>query len=106
VESHGAHYARERGRTAKGVFGMINLVTEFLPKMLGHVLPVAIRWYYTPEKLADRVKVRVCEDRDGLSYWGGELPQARAWVRVTNLTPFPLLIDRIYGNFRKGDGFI
>ncbi len=81
---------------------MINLLTEFFPKMLGHVFPVAIRWYYTQEKLADRVKIRVCEDRDGLEYWNGELPQAQAWIRVTNLTPFPIVIDRLYGSFWYG----
>lgn len=46
--------------------------------------------------------MRVRESGDGIVIAGGKLPQARAWLRITNLSPFPIVVDRIFGNFWYG----
>lgn len=81
---------------------MLNILTDFLIKLLGQVVPFTLRWYYSPEKIAEKIKIRVCSEGEGIALWGGELPYAQAWLEITNLSPFPVRFDRIYGNFWYG----
>lgn len=80
----------------------LHVLAEFGIKSAGHVAPFLLRRYYTPARIADKVKVRVCGEGDGITLWGGELPYAQAWIEITNVSPFPIQIDRIYGHFWYG----
>lgn len=81
---------------------MLNLLLEFIVKFLGYALPSTIRWRYSAIRLAGMLKVRIRESGDGIVFRGGEMPNAQAWLRITNLSPFPITIDRIYGHFWYG----
>ena len=81
---------------------MLSVLTDFAVKLLAQVVPFALRWYYSPAKIAEKVKVRVCSEGEGMVLWGGELPYAQVWLQITNLSPFPIRFDRIYGNFWYG----
>lgn len=81
---------------------MHNLLTDFVVKVLGKLLPFAIRWYYKPAKIAQKIKIQIRGSHEGVTFYGGELPRAMAWLEITNLSPFPLEIDRLHGNFWYG----
>ncbi|MEZ0209247.1 MAG: hypothetical protein ACAH17_03680 [Candidatus Paceibacterota bacterium] len=81
---------------------MLELFKDFLLKALGFALPFVVRWIYKPEKLANGIKVRIRGDGDGVTYNCGELPNIRIWLEVTNLTPFQIEFDRIYGQLAYG----
>lgn len=81
---------------------MLSILSDFFVKFLAQVLPFLLRWYYKPEKIAAKIKVRISSDGDGIVFWGGEMPRAQAWLQITNLSPFPIRFDRIYGYFWYG----
>lgn len=81
---------------------MFELLKDFSLKALGFLMPFVVRWFYKPAKLASGIKVRVRGEGDGITYNCGELPNVRIWLLVTNLTPFEIELDRIYGQFAYG----
>lgn len=81
---------------------MVELLQEFIIKVLGRVLPILVRWYYKPEKLAKKIKIQVHSSGDGVIFDCGEMPYARARLEVTNLSPFPVELERVYGHFWYG----
>jgi len=81
---------------------MFEILKEFAVKALGRVLPFIIRWYYKPEKLAKKIKIQICGVGDGVVFECGELPYVRAWLEITNLSPFPVEFERLYGHFWYG----
>lgn len=81
---------------------MFELLIELLIKVLGKILPTAVSWFYKPEKLNKGIKVRIRGEGDGVAYFCGELPKVNIWVEVSNLTPFTIEIDRIYGQLSYG----
>jgi hypothetical protein len=81
---------------------MFELLKDFALKALGFIMPFVVRWFYKPAKLDNGIKVRVRGENDGVIYNCGELPTARVWLHVTNLTPFEIEIDRIYGQLAYG----
>jgi hypothetical protein len=78
-------------------------VLEFLAntavKFLAWVAPFTLRKLYPPDRLADFVKVRVSAQSDGIEYWGSDVPQAKAWITISNLSPFEITLDRAFGSF-------
>lgn len=81
---------------------LLNVLTDVSVKLLSHTVPFLLRWRYTPEKIAEKIKVRISSEGSGIELWGGELPFAQAWIEITNLSPFPIRFDRIYGHFWYG----
>lgn len=81
---------------------MHNLLTDFFVKVLGKLLPFMIRWYYKPEKIAQKIIIRIRSSHEGITFYGGELPHITAWLEITNLSPFPLELERLYGHFWYG----
>lgn len=81
---------------------MIPIFLEFAVKLLGLVLPSAIRWKYPAERIDRLIKVRVSSQGDGIEFWGDAPPRAKAYVEIINLSPFPLEIERAYGSFAYG----
>ena len=67
---------------------LIGWVLKFLPKFL-HFL---FRWFYSHEKLANMIGVTIGSENEGLVVNCSDLPDARAWVEITNLSPFELNI--------------
>ena len=92
------NFTLEREASAR----MFELLKDFSLKALGLVMPFVVRWLYKPAKLANGIKVRVRGEGDGVTYNCGELPNIRIWLLVTNLTPFEIEIDRIYGQLAYG----
>lgn len=84
---------------------MVELLTNILPKVLGYATPSAVRWFYKPEKIDKRIKVRVRSEGDGVAYNCAGLPNVRIWLQLSNLTPFTIEFDRIYGELWYG-GFL
>ena len=81
---------------------MFELLTKATVKLLGFLMPFSLRWYFTAQRLANNVKIRIASDGEGIEFWAGDLPRIEAWVIITNLTPFALELDRCYGSFGFG----
>ncbi len=61
-------------------------------KALSYVFGFAMKKYYTPQRLADMIKVTVPSEHTGISFNCADLPDASAWLEFTNLSPFPVTI--------------
>jgi hypothetical protein len=83
---------------------MLELLGKITLKALGYLLPISVRWYYTTNRLSERIKIRVRGEGDGISINCGELPSVQIWLTITNFTPFPMELDRIYGQIFYGCG--
>lgn len=81
---------------------MLDILIDALVKFLAWIAPFTLRKVYPPQRIADLVKTRIAADSDGIEYWGGELPRARAWITITNLSPFHIELDRAFGSFAYG----
>ena len=81
---------------------MFEILKEFAVKALGRVLPFLVGWYYKPDKLAKKIKIQVRGAGDGVVFDCGELPYIRAWLEITNLSPFPIEFERLHGHFWYG----
>ena len=81
---------------------MIEILLEFAIKFLARAAPFVLRKNYPPKRIADLIKVRISADSDGIEFWNGEMPKARARITITNLSPFPLELDRAFGDFSFG----
>jgi hypothetical protein len=81
---------------------MLELLAEFGLKVSARLAPWIVRRFYKVQKLEAGLKIRIVEAHEGVWINGGELPRFRAWLRITNLTPFDLTFDRIYGDLYHG----
>jgi hypothetical protein len=81
---------------------MIEILTDFVVKVLGWAMPATLRQLYPKEKILKLIKVRVAAEGAGIEFWAGELPRAKVFVTLTNLSPFPLELDRAFGKFFYG----
>ena len=81
---------------------MKELLADFLFKLAAYLLPWIVRRFYRVERLIDHVKIRVQNEGDGITFNCGDLPFARVWLRITNLSPIELEFDRIYGHVYHG----
>lgn len=81
---------------------MIEILIEFIVKLLGWALPFTLRRWYPPKRIDGLIKVRVSSQGEGIEFWNGDMPKVRVYVEITNLSPFPLEIDRAYGSFEYG----
>lgn len=81
---------------------MFELLKDFGFKLLAFIFPSVVRWIYKPGRFDEGIKIRIRGDGDGVTYNGGELPNIGIWLLVTNLTPFEISFDRIYGKIYSG----
>ena len=81
---------------------MVELVFNFLIKLLGKFVPISIRWYFTPNKISNAVKINIAPEGNGVEFWGGELPYIQTWIVLTNLSAFPIELERAYGTISFG----
>lgn len=82
----------------------MDIFSSMLIRVLAKILPSAIGYFYTEEKIAQGIKFQIRSDHEGMSFWGADMPRASAWVDILNLTPFTIEIDRMYGEFINGAG--
>lgn len=66
-------------------------IIRALSKVFGFVM----KKYYTKQKLSSMVKVNISSEHSGITVNCSELPDARAWIEVTNLSPFHVTIHGI-----------
>jgi hypothetical protein len=81
---------------------MLELLFNFSIKLLGKLLPISIRWHYTPERIAEKIKVTIASESNGVEFWAGNLPHVQTWVVVTNLSAFPVELERAFGSVTFG----
>ena len=69
--------------------------------MLAPYLPgFILRRLYSSQKLAEYIKIAVCDDRRGVFLNGGDIPEASIFLLVTNLSPFPVAIETLWCELR------
>jgi hypothetical protein len=73
---------------------MFELLSNFAIKALGYALPIAIRWHFTSKKMAHYIRVSIAPEGDGVAFWAGDLPNVMTSLVITNLSPFPIELER------------
>lgn len=81
---------------------MFEAFSSYLQRALSWGGAFALRWYWAEARLAARVRTSVAADRQGVRVNGGELPEVTIWLEVQNLTPFPIEVDRLFGEIFCG----
>jgi hypothetical protein len=84
------------------VSNVFELVLRILVKFFGYLLPFTLRWWYSPQRLADGLNIFISSESDGVEFWAGDLPYVQVWIVITNQTPFALELDRCFGSFGFG----
>lgn len=69
---------------------MFEAIRSWAVKILSKIMPSIFRWIYSHEKLVGLIDVTINSENDGVVINCSELPDARAWIEVTNLAPFKL----------------
>ena len=77
---------------------MFNLAPSLVIKLMGKILPFVVRWFFKPEKLAEKIEITVNPQDEGICINAGQGASARVWLKISNLSPFPVEIDRIFGD--------
>lgn len=81
---------------------MLELLGSGLLRFGAWALPTVAQRFYDQEKLSSQIKIRVRGDGDGVVFNCGEMPYARVWLRITNLSPIDVEFDRIFGEISCG----
>src|SRR3954466_3231249 len=81
---------------------MLELIGTGLLRLGAMALPTVARWFHSQDKLSSQIKIRVRGDGDGVVFNCGEMPNARVWLRITNLSPIDIEFDRIFGTISCG----
>lgn len=76
---------------------MLDLLVGKLVELLGRIAGFTVRWYFTPKRLADNVRVDISSQHEGVVIDGGECPWFHGWLLITNHNPFPVTLDRATG---------
>ena len=69
---------------------MIEAIRSWILKVLSFLLPTIFRKIYTHEKLVNLIDISVSSENDGIVVNCMDLPDARAWIEITNLSQFTL----------------
>ena len=80
----------------------MELIIGMLLRVLSYVVPFALRWYYTAQRLAKFMRVTVSSENEGLVVNCADIPEAHVWLEITNHSSFPveilaLSIDLLWG---------
>ncbi len=81
---------------------MWQLLADIGLKLAAALFPFIVRRFYKVERLHKGIKIRIVDGQEGIRIFGGELPRFQAWLRITNLTPLTITLDRIYGELYYG----
>lgn len=80
----------------------MEIVTGMIMRALSHVVPSVLRWYYTEQRLAKRIRITVSGEHEGLVVNCANIPDARVWFEVTNQSPFPIEIRALSADLMWG----
>lgn len=69
---------------------MIEAIRSSFFKILSFLLPTVFRKIYTHEKLSKLIEITISSENDGIVVNCADLPDARAWIEITNLSQFTL----------------
>jgi len=69
---------------------MFEVIRSWFVKILVKIVPFIFRWIYSHEKLAKLINITISSENDGVVINCSELPNAVAWIEVTNLSPVKL----------------
>jgi len=64
-------------------------------RVMSYAFGFIMKRYYTNKKLSSMVKVKISSEHSGITINCSELPDARAWLEITNLSPFPITIHGV-----------
>lgn len=81
---------------------MVELGINTLVRLLVNIAPFILRLFYKQEQLANKVKIAISSEGEGVYIQAGHLPSARVWIGITNLTPFTIEVDRIVSKLTYG----
>lgn len=81
---------------------MVELGINTLVRLLVNIAPFMLRLFYKQEQLANKVKIAIRSEGEGVYIQVGQLPSARVWIGITNLTPFTIEVDRIVSKLTYG----
>lgn len=90
-------FATRYSLESSDILAMWDLASSAVQNALSYVAAFALRWYWSEKRLASRVRTTVRSENEGIRIDGGEVPEFYAWLEVQNLTPFPIDVDRLYG---------
>ena len=62
-----------------------------------------LRRYYTVQKLSDLFDIKVSSEPTGFTIICSELPRAKAWIEITNMSPFHIIVHEIEADFYLPD---
>ena len=71
------------------------LIIRFTSYLFGSVM----KRYYTRQKLSELVEVKVSSEPFGIAVNCSELPDASAWIEITNLSPFHVTVHEFEADF-------
>ncbi len=73
-----------------------------LIRLLSHVVPFGLRWYYTTQRLSKLMRVTVSSENEGLVVNCSDIPEAHVWLEITNHSPFSIEVHAISANLLWG----
>lgn len=77
-------------------------LTSVIQRFVSLFAAFALRLFWTEKRLAARIKITVSSEHEGIRIDAGELPNFHGWIEIINLSPFPIEIDRLYGELFYG----
>ena len=77
----------------------IPLFPGLMIRFTSYLFGSGMRKYYTKQKLSELVVVKVSKEPSGITVNCSELPDASAWIEITNLTPFHITIYEFEADF-------
>lgn len=69
---------------------------DLLTFLLSFIPGVVLRYFFPESKLAEKIEISVCDDRRGIFINGGDIPSVEVNLKITNLTPFEITIERLW----------
>lgn len=75
---------------------MFDLGSSLVFKFMGKLFPFVVRLFFKPEKLSEKIEITVNPQDEGIRINAGQGASARVWLKITNFSPFPVEVDRIF----------
>ncbi len=73
---------------------MADLWLSHLPRLAYYAPGYLLRWYYSKERLAQKIRVTVRGEGEGVNFFAARPGNVRIWLSVTNFLPFEVEVDR------------
>lgn len=83
----------------------MEVLGNWIVKVLAGAFPFLVRWYYTSEKIQKDIRVAIRGSGEGVVFDCGDIPRVRVWLVVTNLSLVKIEIENIVGRICYGNSF-